>query len=135
MFHRKNFCEKGYCLIVSSCSDPSTWTSCCSFRCSPSKHLSSSNRNKTYILLTCLTVSASLSPSSQIEQRVLHSIVLFERWSHASLMYFNYNIPFLTYIKDTPKTATSSGTRLSTSDSLLFRFSITRLTTTCLTEI
>jgi hypothetical protein len=39
-------------------------------------------------------------------------------------MYINYNIPFLTYIKDTPKTATSSGTRLSTSDSLLFRSSI-----------
>jgi uncharacterized Tic20 family protein len=28
----------------SSCSDPSTWTSCCSFRCSPSKHLSSKMR-------------------------------------------------------------------------------------------
>jgi hypothetical protein len=39
----------------------------------------------------------------------------------ASLMYFYCNIPFQTFIKDTPKTATSSETRLSAGDILLIR--------------
>ena len=85
------------------------------------------------MLLKGLNVSASFTPSSVIAKRVLQSKYCL--LVPASLMYLYCNIPFQTFIKDTPKTATSSETRLSTDDSLLIRSIITRFSAIYLTEI